>query len=206
MMNLFTAVLVVALQHPPMPAGMSHEEHLKQMAKEAELKKRGTRAMGFDQDKTAHHFRTSATGGSIEVEVTDPADSGSRDLVRSHLKEIAAEFAKGEFAKPFQTHAEVPPGVPTMERLKAAIRYKYEETPRGGMVRISTSNSEALEAIHEFLAYQAGEHHTGDRGSGIGDRGSGIGDRGSGIGDRGSGIGDQGSAIGVGDRGSGIGD
>jgi hypothetical protein len=160
MMNLLAAVLAFALQHPAMPAGMSHEEHLKQMAKDAELKKRGTLAMGFDQDKTAHHFRTSATGGSIEVEVTDPADSGSRDQIRSHLKEIAADFAKGDFAKPFQTHAEVPPGVPSMERLKADIRYKYEETPRGGMVRISTSNSEALKAIHEFLAYQASEHHS----------------------------------------------
>jgi hypothetical protein len=161
MMNLLAAVLVVALQHPTMPAGMSHEEHMKQMAKDAELKKRGTLAMGFDQDKTAHHFRTSATGGSIEVEVTDPADSGSRDQIRSHLKEIAADFGKGEFAKPFQTHGEVPPGVPAMERLKAAIRYKYEETPRGGAVRISTSNPEALKAIHEFLAYQTSEHHTG---------------------------------------------
>jgi len=176
MMKLIAAVLAFALQHPSMPAGMSHEDHLKQMAKEDELKKRGALAMGFDQDKTAHHFRTSATGGSIEVEVKDPADSGSRDQVRTHLKAIAAAFGKGDFAKPFQTHAEVPPGVPSMERLKKEIHYKYENTPRGGMVRISTSNPEALTAIHEFLDYQAREHHSGDEGSGIGDRGSGIGD------------------------------
>ena len=161
MKSLLAAVLMFALQHPTMPAGMSHEEHLKQLAKDAELKKRGTIAMGFDQDKTAHHFRTGATGGSIEVEVTDPADSASRDQVRSHLKEIAAAFAKGDFAKPFQTHAEVPPGVPEMERLKTVIRYKYEETARGGVVRISTSDPSALKAIHEFLDYQAREHHAG---------------------------------------------
>jgi hypothetical protein len=57
-----------------------------------------------------------------------------------------------------------------MERLKAVIRYKYEETAGGGMVRITTSNPEALKAIHEFLDYQAREHHT----AGSGDRGSGI--------------------------------
>ena len=57
MMNVLAAVLAFALQHPTMPAGMSHEEHLEQMAKDAELKKRGTLAMGFDQDKTAHHSR-----------------------------------------------------------------------------------------------------------------------------------------------------
>src|SRR5687768_15454217 len=125
MTQLLAALLAFALQHPTMPPGMSHEEHLKQMAKEAALKQRGSRAMGFDQDKTAHHFPAGATGGSIEVEVKDPADTASRDRVRSHLKEIAAAFAKGDFDKPFQTHAEVPPGVPVMQRLKAGIRYRY---------------------------------------------------------------------------------
>ena len=162
MKNMLTAALVLfALQHSSMPSGISHEEHLKQMAKDAELKRRGTLAMGFDQDKTAHHFRTSAIGGSIEVEVKDPADSVSRDQVRNHLKEIAAAFAKGDFTKPFETHAEMPPGVPSMERLKTVIRYKYEKTPRGGLVRISTSDPDALKAVHEFLAYQAREHHAG---------------------------------------------
>jgi hypothetical protein len=159
MRHLLAALLAFALQHPAMPPGMSHEEHMKQMAKDAALKQRGTLAMGFDQDKTAHHFRTSATGGSIEVEVKDPADSTSRDQVRSHLKEIAGAFAKGDFGKPFQTHAEVPPGVPAMERLRSAIRYKYEQTDRGGAVRITTSDPEALKAIHEFLDYQGREHH-----------------------------------------------
>jgi hypothetical protein len=161
MMSLLAAILMFALQPPTMPAGMSHEQHLKQMEKDAALKERGAIAMGFDQDKTAHHFRTSVTGGSIEVEAKDPVDLASRDQVRSHLKEIAASFAKGDFAKPFQTHAEVPPGVPSMERLKTVIRYRYQETARGGVVRISTSDPGALQAVHEFLDYQARKHDAG---------------------------------------------
>ena len=43
------------------------------------------------------------------------------------------------------------------------------EPSAGGKVRISTSNPEALKAIHEFLAYQASEHHTGDSGLAMGD-------------------------------------
>jgi len=160
-MNELLALLVtLALQHGAMPPGMTHEQHHEQMAKDAALKKRGAIAMGFDQHKTTHQFPASATGGSIEVEVNDPADSTSRDQVRSHLKEIASAFANGDFEKPFQTHAEVPPGVPAMQRLKSAIRYKYEQTDRGGAVRISTSDPEALRAIHEFLDYQGKEHHT----------------------------------------------
>lgn len=161
-MNQFLAfALVLGLQHPGMPAGMTHEQHMKQMQKDAELKKRGAIAMGFDQDKTTHHFRATPAGGSIEVGVKDAADARSRDQIRSHLKKIADAFAKGDFAKPFQTHAEVPPGVPAMQRLKAAIRYKYEETPDGGVVRIITADPDALKAVHEFLAYQGREHGHG---------------------------------------------
>jgi len=158
-MQLLTLVLALVLQHPTMPAGMSHEEHMKQMQKEAELKRRGAQAMGFDQDATVHRFPATATGGSIEVEVIDPKDDASRAAIRAHLKEIAVAFARGDFDKPFQTHAEVPPGVPEMRRLTAAIAYKYEDTPRGGAVRITTSDEAALKAVHEFLAYQGREHH-----------------------------------------------
>jgi hypothetical protein len=158
-MQLLTLVLALVLQHPTMPAGMSHEEHMKQMQKEADLKRHGGMAMGFDQDKTVHHFPVSASGGSIEVDVTDLKDDVSRAAIRTHLKEIAAAFANGDFDKPFRTHGEVPPGVPEMQRLKAAIAYKYEETPRGAAVRITTSDEAALRAVHEFLGYQGREHH-----------------------------------------------
>jgi hypothetical protein len=156
---IFAAVTSL-MQHPSMPAGMSHEEHLRQMRKDAELKKRGAIAMGFDQDRTTHHFRTAADGGTIEVEVNDPADAASRAQIRAHLKEIAAAFSRGDFDKPFQTHAEVPPGVPAMTRLKDAIAFTYRDTPNGGRVQIRTTNVEAIEAVHAFLEYQIREHHT----------------------------------------------
>ena len=125
----------------------------------AEVKHRGALAMGFDQDKTAHEFVTTPAGGSIDVRVKDPGDQASRRQIRKHLAEIAQSFAAGDFSKPFQTHAEVPPGVPEMQRLKAAIRYAYADTPDGGIVRITTSNPDALAAVHAFLAYQRHEHH-----------------------------------------------
>jgi hypothetical protein len=57
-----------------MPAGMTHEAHLAQMKKDAELKARGALAMGFDQDQTTHHFLLTADGGIIEVGVSEPSD------------------------------------------------------------------------------------------------------------------------------------
>jgi hypothetical protein len=162
---LLAAILVArnaAAQHPSMPPGMTHEEHLAQMQKEAEMKKRGAAAMGFDQHTTTHHFRLTVSGGFIQVEVNESGDAVNRELIRTHLKTIAEEFAAGNFGKPLATHDEVPPGVDTMQRMKSAISYQFESTEKGGLVRISTNSPDALRAVHDFLRYQITEHVTGD--------------------------------------------
>jgi hypothetical protein len=159
---VFAVALVTGPQHPAMPAGMSHDEHLKAMQKDAALQKRGADAMGFDQNATAHHFRLTATGGSIEVEVLRSPDATLLTQVRTHLHAIAGDFGNGDFARPFATHAEVPPGVVTMQQRRLHIRYLYEDTPLGGRVAIQTTDSKSLEAIHAFLRYQIAEHKTGD--------------------------------------------
>ena len=149
-------------QHPGMKPGMTHEEHLAQLQKEAELKKRGKAAMGFDQEKNAHHFRLLSTGGAIEVSTHDPTDEANLLQVRMHLQEIAREFANGNFTKPLATHGELPPGVRIMQQRKKALTFQYQETPSGGRVRITTSDARATRAVHEFLRYQIHEHATGD--------------------------------------------
>jgi hypothetical protein len=161
---MFTAIalLIVLDQHPSMPGGMTHQQHLEQMKRDAETKTRGTIAMGFDQDKTTHNFIATKEGGIISVEVKSPGDTINRDAIRAHLQQIADEFARGVFEKPFATHAEVPAGVPVMQRLRSAIVYRYEQTNNGGRVVITTSDAEALAAVHEFLRYQTREHHTGE--------------------------------------------
>jgi hypothetical protein len=141
---------------------MSHEEHQKQLAKEAELKKRGAAAMGFDQDKATHHFRLTADGGAIEVSVNDRSDAANLASIRGHLLDIAGEFSRGDFAKPLATHAEVPPGTKTMQHRRSTIAFRYEDTPDGGRVTITTADPKAKSAVHEFLRYQIREHATGD--------------------------------------------
>lgn len=152
---LFTPAAAYA-QHS-MPPGMSHEEHLKQMKKDEELKTRGHAAMGFNQDSSTHHFLLQKHGGAIVVTST-----GEVDAVRSHLRDIAAAFGRGEFDKPFATHAEVPPGVPVMIERRARITYRYEDRANGGAVVLTTTDRTALDAIHDFLRYQIVEHKTGD--------------------------------------------
>src|SRR6476620_3686161 len=125
LVSLFAAALLLTLQqHPSMPKGMSHEEHLKQMEKDDALKKRGAEAMGFDQNATTHHFKLAPSGGSIEVTVKNDGDDDALAAIRSHLRSIAADFARGVFDKPFQTHGEVPPGVPEMQQSRQKITYR----------------------------------------------------------------------------------
>jgi hypothetical protein len=123
---------------------------------------RGDKAMGFDHLKTSHHFRLHRDGGAIEVEANEQADTASRDQIRGHLASIARSFASGDFSTPMFIHDRVPPGVEVMKRQKAAVSYRFDETERGGRVKISTSDAEALKAIHEFLRFQIEDHRTGD--------------------------------------------
>jgi hypothetical protein len=151
-----------APQQHTMPPGMTHEQHLAQMKKEADLKQHGNMAMGFDQDKATHHFTLTNDGGVIAVAANDPADQTTRDQIRAHLTEIAQAFANADFQKPVMTHSELPDGASAMQRLKDRIAYTFEQTERGGAVRITTSDPQALDAVHEFLRYQIREHATGD--------------------------------------------
>ena len=137
-------------------AGGGHDAHL------AGVNARGEAAMGFSQTETAHHFRLTRDGGLIQVEARDPADAANRDRVRQHLARVARMFAAGDFDTPLLVHARTPPGAAAMSRLKAEIVYAYEETERGGRVRITARSAEALAAVHEFLRFQIEDHQTGD--------------------------------------------
>jgi hypothetical protein len=59
-------------------------------------------------------------------------------------------------------HDTVPPGAAERKRLKAKIKYSFEETASGGRVVISSADSASREAIHAFLRFQIQEHKTGD--------------------------------------------
>jgi hypothetical protein len=124
---------------------------------------RGAMVMGFDQNRTTHHFLLFTDGGAIDVSVNDPADMKNRDAIRSHLPHIAMMFGEGNFDAPMLVHdSKNVPGTKAMSERKGAIRYQYLETANGGRVNIVTSDPDALAAVHAFLKFQIAEHKTGD--------------------------------------------
>jgi hypothetical protein len=119
-------------------------------------------AMGFDQERTTHHFRIDADGGTIEVTAKDAADTTSIDQVRMHLRHIASAFANGDFNIPMLVHDQMPPGAEEMKARRDAITFTFESLSNGGKVVIRTTDAQALAALHAFLRFQIREHHTGD--------------------------------------------
>jgi len=123
---------------------------------------RAESGMGFSQTATTHHFLLAADGGSIEVTANDAGDGANRDRIRMHLTHVREMFAAGDFSVPMFVHDTLPPGVSTMKRRAAAIRCAYEDVAAGGRIRLSTADSDARDAIHDFLRFQIREHGTGD--------------------------------------------
>lgn len=126
----------------------------------AELQERGREAMGVDQYTSTHVFDALPDGGRIELQ-RDGEDPEGVMTIRQHLQEVAGDFEQGDFRIPGLVHAQEVPGTQVMAEKRAAIRYVYSDLPRGGEVRIITTDSAAVAAIHEFMAFQRQDHRAG---------------------------------------------
>lgn len=117
--------------------------------------------MGVDQYTSAHQFDDLPDGGRIELQ-RQVEDSAGVEQIRSHLQHIADAFAAGDFRIPAFVHdRESVPGTSVMAARRDAITYEYRDLPRGGEVRMTSDDPEAVGAIHEFLAFQRQDHQAG---------------------------------------------
>jgi len=123
------------------------------------MQMRGEPVMGVNQYSSAHVFEDLSDGGRIVLERADAADTADIKRIRAHMHEIADAFRAGDFTKPFEVHAQTVPGTAVMAQKRAAISYAASDRPRGGEVRITTSDPAAVAAVHDFLAFQRGAHH-----------------------------------------------
>ena len=123
----------------------------------AALQSRGQEAMGVDQYTSTHRFEPLPDGGRIELQ-RDSTDRAGVETIRAHMRDIAGRFSQGDFAIPGVVHAQEVPGTRIMAERKARISYEALDLPGGAEVRIRTTDSTALAAVHTFLAFQRGDH------------------------------------------------
>jgi hypothetical protein len=140
---------------------MQHVHGSKEDSAFHDMQNRGKHAMGVDQYTSPHQFLDLADGGRIELQ-RDRDDSAGVAAIRDHMRTIARAFAAGDFSIPGYVHQQTVPGTQTMAAKRSVIHYEMIELPRGGAVRITTSDRTAIDAIHRFLAFQRAEHRTND--------------------------------------------
>jgi hypothetical protein len=128
----------------------------------AAMQARGKNVMGVDQFTARHEFESLPDGGRIELQETAD-DTAAVTRIRHHLHEIAEAFSRGDFTAPGLVHEQRVPGTGVMAAKHDAISYRVSPLPRGGEVRISSRDPDAIAAVHEFLAFQRREHHTEHR-------------------------------------------
>lgn len=119
---------------------------------------RGAGVMGVDQSTSTHVFESLPDGGRIVLERPGTADTADIRTIRAHMRQIAAQFRRGDFSAPFLVHAQAVPGTAEMTRRADAIEYTPVDRPRGAELRMRTTDRAALAAIHEFLAFQRADH------------------------------------------------
>lgn len=116
--------------------------------------------MGVNQYTSTHYFTPLPDGGRIELQ-RNAADTAATTQIRRHMAMIARQFAAGDFHLPGFVHAREVPGTKVMAERQSAIRYTVESLPRGAALRLTTTDTAAIAAIHAFLAFQRQDHHAG---------------------------------------------
>jgi hypothetical protein len=76
------------------------------------------------------------------------------------MRAIANAFARGDFSLPGFVHDREVPGTAVMTARRSHISYAADTLPGGGQVRLQSSDSTAVAAIHEFLAFQRHDHRS----------------------------------------------
>jgi hypothetical protein len=124
----------------------------------AGIQARGEHAMGVDQYTSTHVFEPLPDGGWIILQ-RDTYDSAGTAQIRRHMQHIAMAFRSGDFSLPGFVHAREVPGAAVMSAKREAITYTVEALPRGAALRLRSTDSAAILAIHQFLAFQRADHH-----------------------------------------------
>ncbi len=159
---------LTALAAAASPLAAQQHEHPHPMSARADsdsafaaMQARGKGIMGVDQDSARHVFESLSDGGRIELQEA-VNDTAAVARIRRHLEEIADAFSRGDFTAPTLVHLQRVPGTRVMAAKREAISYRVAHLPRGGEVRITTADPDALAAVHEFLAFQRREHRAAE--------------------------------------------
>lgn len=127
--------------------------------RQAEVAKLGPDVMPFNLKATTHIFTKSSDGGTQRVIAKDASDAVQTRLVREHLREIQAQFQKGDFSGPSHIHGNDMPGLAQIKAAKAGqISITYQDVGGGAELAYRTGNTKLVSALHAWFDAQLSDH------------------------------------------------
>lgn len=127
--------------------------------RQAEVSARGATVMPFELKATTHLFSKTGDGGVQQVVAKAPRDGAQIRLIRAHLREIAEQFAAGNFSAPARIHGASMPGLPELrEAGPGQVGVRYEDLPAGGQILYSTASAPLVAALHRWFDAQLSDH------------------------------------------------
>ncbi len=141
---------------------MDHAAHMKMMAesqRQAEVSQRGKDVMPFSLSATTHIFAKGDTGGVQQVVAKVAGDEAQTKLIQQHLKEIQAQFLKGDFSGPTHIHGQSMPGLAELKAAKPGqIAIVYRDIKDGAELTYDTANIKLVAALHKWFDAQLSDH------------------------------------------------
>ena len=144
------------------PPEMDHAAHMAMMAdaqRQADVAKKGEHVMPFTLSATTHIFTKNAEGGIQRVIARKATDTVQVQLVRKHLKDIRAQFLRGDFSGPGYIHGQEMPGLSALREAKPGqIGISYHDVNGGAELTYKTSETMLVTALHKWFDAQLSDH------------------------------------------------
>ena len=138
--------------------GTSPPEDPARVARQAEVKQRGSSVMPFDLDRTRHVFTDLPDGGEQTVTALNAADATQIRLAREHLEEEAAKLRAGDIGDPAAIHGTDMPGLAELRKGARRVSVTYTQLDDGARLRFSTNEPALVKAIHSWFKAQSTDH------------------------------------------------
>ena len=150
--SLLRAALAVLVGFPLATAARDAQRH-------AEVATRGADVMPFSLKATTHIFTKTADGGIQRVVAKSAGDTAQVKLVREHLRDIQAQFLKGNFSGPTHIHGAEMPGLVELEAARSGqIAIDYRAVSGGAELSYRTTDAKLVLALHRWFDAQLSDH------------------------------------------------
>ena len=127
--------------------------------RQAAVSRLGKDVMPFTLAATTHIFAKSETGGTQQVVAKAAGNAAQITLIRQHLREIQAQFLKGDFSGPTHIHGQAMPGLAELKAAKPGqIAIDYQDIKDGAELTYQTADANLAAALHKWFDAQLSDH------------------------------------------------